>query len=76
MYFSFYGIDKSIVRHFLPTVCTNNRLCTISLALNSSVGEASRAKTKLFILLRLNMAAECLDMRRSGYEMIDSQGGA
>ena len=32
--------------------------CTASLALNSHVGEASRAKTKLFIHLRLNMAAE------------------
>ena len=34
-------------------------LCTASLALNSRVGEANRAKTNLFnILLRLNMAAE------------------
>ena len=32
--------------------------CTASLALNSRVGEASRAKTKLFILLRLNMGDE------------------
>ena len=34
--------------------------CTASLALNSGVGEANRAKTKLFILilLRLNMATE------------------
>ena len=32
--------------------------CTVSLALNSRLGEAYRAKTKLFILLRLNMAVE------------------
>ena len=32
--------------------------CTVNPALNSHVGEANRAKTKLFILLRLNMAAE------------------
>ena len=32
--------------------------CTASLALNSRLGEACRAKTKFFILLRLNMAAE------------------
>ena len=32
--------------------------CTESLALNSRMGEACRAKTKLFILLRFNMAAE------------------
>ena len=32
--------------------------CTVSLALNSRVAEVSRAKTKLFSLLRLNMAAE------------------
>ena len=38
----------------------NNKLCffTASLALYSRVGEARRAKTKLFILLRLNMVAE------------------
>ena len=30
--------------------------CTASLALNSCLGEACHAKTKLFILLRLNMA--------------------
>ena len=37
----------------------NNKLCfcTASVALNLHVGEANRAKTKLFILLRLNMAA-------------------
>ena len=29
--------------------------CTASLALNSRLGEACRAKTKLFILTRLNM---------------------
>ena len=29
--------------------------CTASLALNSRLGEAYRAKTKLFILLRINM---------------------
>ena len=32
--------------------------CTASLTLNSRLGEANRAKTKLFILLRLKMAAE------------------
>ena len=32
--------------------------CTARLALNSRVGEASRAKTKLFILLRFNMTPE------------------
>ena len=38
----------------------NNKLCfcAASLALDSRVGDASRAKTKLVILLRLNMAAE------------------
>ena len=33
-------------------------VCTASLALNLRLGEARRAKTKFFILLRLNMAAE------------------
>ena len=32
--------------------------CTASLALNSRMGEACRAKTKQFILLRLNMVAD------------------
>ena len=32
--------------------------CTASLALNLHLGEACCAKTKLFILLRLNMATE------------------
>ena len=32
--------------------------CTASLALNSRLSEATRAKTKIFIHLRLNMAAE------------------
>ena len=32
--------------------------CMASLALNSRLAEACRAKTKLFILLRLNMVAE------------------
>ena len=41
-------------------MCRRGRLCfgTASLELNPRVGEACRAKTKLFIFLGLNMASE------------------
>ena len=42
----------------LPPPPARTPMFTASLALNSRVGDASRAETKLVILLRLNMAAE------------------